>query len=167
MRLFREPWPEAANVQAQDPNVRRATQMLNAAMTYARLILRRYAELGPFGFAMDLEGAVSRETLEIPRLPRDAERLFRMLHEHVGERVRRGAIQGVAVCANVTLDTPSSEGYSDAIVMTIEQKSGQALQVTVPYRIYGGQLRNLLPRRITFGKLSSEETLPRFFTGAQ
>ena len=34
-----------------DENYRRATQLLNAVMSYARLILRRYGELGPFGFA--------------------------------------------------------------------------------------------------------------------
>ena len=151
MPLFRGPWPKPPD--EQDPETRRATQLLNAAMSYARLILRRYGQLAPFGFSMDRDGNVTRETIEIPRLPRDPERMFRLLTEHVEERIRRRSIQGVALCANVTLATPSREGYTDAIDLTIEQESGHALQVTVPYRIYGGQLHNLLPRRIAIGQL--------------
>jgi hypothetical protein len=132
-------------------------------MSYARLILKRYGQLPPFGFSMDRDGNVARETLEIPRLPRDPERLFRLLSEHVAEQVRRGLIQGVALCANVSLAAPSPEGYTDAIDLTIEQESGHAVQVTVPYRIYGGQLHNLFPRRIALGKLVSEESTPHLF----
>ena len=161
--LFRGPWPKPSDVTPQDPDTRRATQLLNAAMSYARLILRRYGQLAPFAFAMDLEGNVARETLEIPRLPRDPERLFKLLTEHVANRVRRGLIQAVAVCANVSLAEPSAEGHTDAILLTIEQQSGHALQVTVPYKIYGGQLRNLLPRRIAVGQPVSEEAEAHLF----
>jgi hypothetical protein len=112
---------------------------------------------------MDRDGNVVRETIEIPRLPRDPERLFRLLTEHVAERVRRGMIQGVAMCANVSLAAPSQEGYTDAIDLTIEQESGHAVQVTVPYRIFGGQFHNLLPRRIALGQLVTEEAVPHLF----
>lgn len=162
MTLFRGPWPKPAT-DTLDPDTRRATELLNTAMSYARLILRRYGQLAPFAFAMDREGNVSRETIEIPRLPRDPERLFKLMTEHVVERIRRGLIQGVALCANVSLAAPSKEGYTDAIDLTIEQQTGHALQVTVPYRIYGGQFHNLLPRRISFGQLISEEATPHLF----
>jgi hypothetical protein len=164
MPLFRGPWPKPP--EEQDPDTRRATQMLNAAMSYARLILKRYGQLAPFAFAMDRDGNVARETIEMPRLPRDPERLFKLMTEHVAERVRRGLIQGVALCANVSLATPSQEGYTDAVDLTIEQTSGHAVQVTVPYKIYGGQMHNLLPRRIALGKLISEEVRPHLFTHA-
>lgn len=159
--LFRGPWPKAP--EAQDPDTRRATQLLNAAMAYARLILKRYGQLAPFAFAIDRDGNVVRETLELPRLPRDPERLFRLMREHVAERIRRGLIRGVALCANVSLSAPSQEGYTDAVDLTIEQESGHAVQVTVPYKIYGGQMHNLLPRRISLGKLVSEEGRAQLF----
>ena len=162
MPLFRPPWPKPP--EALDADTRHATQLLNAAMAYARLILKRYGQLAPFAFAMDRDGNVTRETIEVPRLPRDPERMFKLLTEHVAERIRRGLIQGVALCANVSLATPSQEGYTDAVDLTIELESGHALQVTVPYRILGGQFHNLLPRRIALGKLVSEETRPQLFT---
>jgi hypothetical protein len=161
MSLFRSHDP--FHVVEQTPDQRRATQLLNAAMSYARLILRRYGELAPFAFAMDREGQIARETIEIPRLPRDPERQYTLLTEHIVERIRRGAIQAVAIAANVLLAAPSEEGYTDAVVLTIEQQSGRALQVTVPYRIYGGQFFHLLPRRIALGQHAVEETEARFF----
>jgi hypothetical protein len=140
-----------------------ATQLMNAAMTYARLILRRYGELGPFGFSMNHEGEIAREVLEIPRLPQDPARQWKLLAEHAAERARRGKVQAVALAANVSLAVPSAEGYVDAVEMAIEVAGGYAIQVTVPYRIYGGHLRNLLPRRIAVGKVTMEEMAGRIF----
>jgi hypothetical protein len=145
---------------------RAANQLLNATMSYGRLILRRYGELGPFGFSMDQEGNVKRETLEIPRLPTDPSRLWKLLREHMAERARRSLIQALAMAANVTLDQPSAEGYSDAVFVDIEEAHGYAVRVTIPYRIYGGQLRNLLPRRIALGKMLVEDAVCQIFTGA-
>ncbi|MGC2640026.1 MAG: hypothetical protein WA294_22805 [Acidobacteriaceae bacterium] len=149
---------------AEARNRHTANQLLNAAMTYARLVLRRYGDLGPFGFSMGREGQIARETIEIPRLPRDPQRLWKLLLEHMIDRARRGAIVAAAMGANVTLAEPSAEGYADAVDVIIEEKSGYAIQVTIPYRIYGGQLRNLLPRRIALGKVVVEDAVSRVFT---
>jgi hypothetical protein len=159
----RKPAPAPRRDTQEDRDHRYATQLLNACMSYARLILRRYGQLAPFAFSMDREGQVAREILDIPRLPRDPARLWKLLRDHIADRIRRGRLQGVAVCAYVALAEPSAEGYSDAIILTIEQESGHALQVTVPCKIYGGQLRNLLPRRIALGKTVVEEATPQLF----
>ena len=133
-------------------------------MSYARLILRRYGELGPFGFAMDREGQIFRETVDLPRLPTDAQRLWKLLAQHMADRVRRGAAQALAMAANVSLSEPSAEGYRDAVVVNIEEESGYAIDVTIPYKIMGGQLRNLLPRRIVLGKMMVADTVCRIFS---
>jgi hypothetical protein len=146
-----------------DENYRRATQLLNAVMSYARLILRQYGELGPFGFGMDSDGQVTRETVDLPRLPRDPERLWKLLSEHMAEQVRRGRVKAFAMAANVTLAEPSAEGFADAVVVEVEQESGSAMDLTVPYRIYGGQMKNLIPRRVTLGKVQVEERGCRIF----
>lgn len=140
-----------------------ATQLMNAAMTYARLILRRYGELGPFGYSMTSTGEIARVVLEIPRLPQDPARQWKLLADHAAERARKGSIQAVALAANVSLSQPSAEGYVDAVEMTIEVAGGYAIQVAVPYRIYGGHLKNLFPRRIAVGKVTMEEGVSRVF----
>jgi len=146
-----------------DENHRQATKLLNAAISYARLILRRYGELAPCGFGIDREGQVARQTIEIPRLPRDPQKLWKLLAEHMAKRVGRGQLIGLAMVSNVTLNENSAEGYSDAVIVAIELESGFATEVTVPYRIYGGQLHNLLPRRIALGKTEAEEMESRIF----
>jgi hypothetical protein len=158
---------EISSAQSSEEHGRRvANQLLNATMSYGRLILRRYGELGPYGFSMDREGQIARETLEIPRLPADPNRLWKLLQEHIVDRARRRLIQAVAMAANVTLDEPSAEGYQDAVFVEIEEAHGYAVHVTIPYRIYGGQLHNLLPRRIAIGKMLVEDAAGHIFAGA-
>jgi hypothetical protein len=140
-----------------------ANQLLNATMAYGRLILRKYGELGPYGFSMDSEGQIARETLELPRLPSDPNRLWKLLKEHMTDRARRGLVQAVAMAANVTLDRPSAEGFDDAVLICIEEAHGYAVEATIPYRIYGGQLRNLLPRRIALGEMLVEDAVCHIF----
>jgi hypothetical protein len=159
----RNPLPTPVHDNQNDRAHRHATHLLNASVSYARLILRRYGQLAPFAFSIDREGQVARETLDIPRLPRDPERLWKLLTEHIAKRIRCRAIQAVALCANVTLAQPSQENYTDAIILTIEQESGHVLEVIVPYKIYGGQLRNLLPRRIALGRTIVEDSTPHIF----
>lgn len=153
-------------MKSEQDNRRIATQLMNTAMTFARLILKRYGELGPFGYTMNRDGEVARQVLEIPRLPSDPQRLWKLLGEHMAERARRGLVQAVAMAANVSLAEPSAEGYVDAVAMAIEVEGGYAIEVTVPYRIYGGQLKNLLPRRIAVGKVVMEERESRIFAPA-
>jgi len=134
-----------------------ATQLMNASMTYARLILRRYGEISPFGFSMSPGGEIAREVLQIPRLPQDPARQWKLLAEHAAERARRGKVQAVALGANVSLAEPSAEGYVDGVDMIIEVAGGYAIQVTIPYRIYGGHFWTLIPRRIAIGKPATEQ----------
>lgn len=156
------------NEERHDPdylNRRVATDLLNASVAYARVILRRYGEVAPFGFGMNRDGEISRETLDLPRLPRDPARLWKLMAEHLHQRARRGVLQAVALAANVALAAPSAEGYTDALVLSIERENGYAVEVTVPYKIYGGHFRNIFPRRVALGKAQMDGGVCRIFTG--
>lgn len=143
-----------------------ANELLNTAMFYARRILGRYGEIGPFAFSTKEDGRVSRETLERTYFPADAASVWKILQDHVAGRARRGEIQAVAAAANISLAEPSEEGYSDAVVLQIERRGGYAIKVTVPYRIYGGQLWSLIPRRIALGKVKREEIAATIFAAS-
>ncbi len=149
----------------EEQNRAAANELLSTAMSFARRVLRRYGEISPFAFSMQADGSVSREMLELPQLPADPARLWKMVHDHGSKRADRGEIQAMAIAADVTLAQPSEEGYSDAIVFQIERRGGYAVKVTVPYRIYGGQLWPVLPRRIAQGNVTMEEMVPTIFTG--
>jgi hypothetical protein len=142
---------------AEEQNRAAANELLNTAMSYARRILGRYGEIGPFAFSMKEDGSVSRETLERTHFPADPASVWEILHDHVAARAHRGEIQAVALGANIVMAQPSEEGYSEAVIFQIERRGGYAIKATVPYRIYGGQLRNLIPRRMALGKVTTEE----------
>ncbi|MBT9330996.1 hypothetical protein [Paracidobacterium acidisoli] len=152
----------AVTEQTQDQKV--ANELLNAAMSFARVVLRRYGELGPFGFFMDNDRQVERAKLDIPRLPRDPERLYHLLGEYLVKEARRGSIKAAVMAANIALSQPSKEGYRDAVLLHIEQKNGYCTEAVIPYRIIGGQLRNLLPRRIAFGQIEATDARAKLFT---
>lgn len=149
---------------AEEQDRAAANELLNVAMSYARRVLRKYGETGPFAFSMTEDGNVSRETLERTTIPADPAALLKILHEHVSERARGGEIQAVAMAANITLAQPSEEGYSDAVVFQIERRGGYAIKVTVPYQIYGGQLWTIVPRRIAQGSAIMQEMDATIFT---
>jgi hypothetical protein len=150
----------------EQQNSAAANELLNTAMSYARRVLGRYGEIGPFAFSMKEDGSVSRETLEHSGLPADPASLWKILHDHVSQRADHGEIRAVAVAAMVTLAQPSEEGYSDAVVFHIERQSGYAVKVTVPYRIYGGQLWTLIPRRVALGNVTTQELAATIFTAS-
>lgn len=150
----------------EDQDRAAANELLNSAMDYARRVLKRYGEIGPFAFSMNDDGSVSRETLDRPQLPADAESLWKLLHDHVSERAHRGEIQAVTVAAIVTLAQPSQEGYSDGVVFHIERRGGYAIKVIVPYALYGGLLWNLIPRRVVNGKINVREIPATIFTAS-
>ena len=152
-----------AVVSIEDRNRHTANQLLNAAMSYARVILTKYGEIGPFGFSMSREGEVARVTLDLPRLPGDPSRLWKLLSDHIAERVQRGILKAVLMGANVNLSQPSAEGYRDGVLLEIEEETGYAIEVTIPYKIIGGQLWGLLPRRIALGEMVAEDGVCRFF----
>jgi hypothetical protein len=154
-----------AVVSIEDRNRHTANQLLNAAMNYARLILRKYGEISPFGFSMSREGEVARMTLDLPRLPGDPARLWKLLSDQVAERVQRGSFKAVLMGANVSLSEPSAEGYRDGVLLEIEEETGYAVEVTIPYKILGGQLWGVMPRRIALGNMVAEESVCRFFRG--
>ena len=150
----------------EEQNLTAANKLLDTAMNYARLVLRQYGEIGPFAFSLKADGGVSRETIDRPRLPADPASLWKLLHQHLAGRAHRGQIQAVAAGVNVSLAEPSEEGYADAMVFQIERQGGYAVKVTVPYRIYGGQFRNLFPRRIAQGNVTMEEIPSTIFASA-
>jgi hypothetical protein len=140
-----------------------ANELLNSSVPYAKRMLRRYGEFGPFGFAMDQDGNVKMEAIAQQDMPADAEMLLDLLGQQLMERARRGALQAAATASNVTMGKPSEEGYTDAIMVDIEHRSGYCVKAFVPYRITGGQFFGFFPRVVRFGAIRTQEGAARLF----
>jgi hypothetical protein len=140
-----------------------ANDVLNASVSYAKRMLRRYGEFGPFGFAMNQEGRVKMEAIVQQDMPADAPLLLDLLLQQLTERARRGALQATAMASNVTMGKPSKEGYTDAIMLDIEHQSGYCVKAFVPYRIAGGQFFGFFPRAVRFGAIRTQDGAARIF----
>ncbi|MGC2161121.1 MAG: hypothetical protein WA634_04360, partial [Silvibacterium sp.] len=81
----------------------------------------------------------------------------------LAERAKKGLLQAAATASNVTIATPSAEGFTDAVMIEIEHESGYCVRAFVPYRITGGQFHRLVPRVVKFGTMRTQEGAPRLF----
>jgi len=140
-----------------------ANELLNAAVNYARRMLRRYGEFGPFGFSLNGSREVVNETVPRKDLPPDPSMLLQLLQDQLVERSGKKEIIAAATAANVTMTKTSAEGFADALLVEIEHQSGYCIKAFVPYRIGGGQLHGLLPRYIRFGTVQVQDGVARLF----
>lgn len=154
---------ESVNAMTEDHVREDANEVLNAAVTYAKRMLRRYGQFGPFGYRMRSDGEVALETVAQHEMPPDPAMLLDLLYQQIGERAEKGLVVAAALASNVTMAKPSDEGYCDAVMVDIEHSSGYCVQAFVPYRITGGQLHGFFPRVVRFGAMRTQEGKPRLF----
>ena len=140
-----------------------ANDVLNAAVSYAKRMLRKYGEFGPFGYRMNRDGDVTLETVAQNDMPPEPAMLLDLLYGQLAERANKGLLLAAATASNVTMGKPSKEGFVDAVMVELEHQNGYCVKAFVPYRITGGQLHGVFPRVVRFGKLLVQEGEQRFF----
>ncbi|HVW77151.1 MAG TPA: hypothetical protein VHB45_06020 [Alloacidobacterium sp.] len=140
-----------------------ANELLNMCVNYARRMLKRYGEFGPFAFSLSPQRELVNETTAHKELPPDPAMLLELLQKQLTERGGKREILAAATAANVTMGKPSAEGFTDALMVEIEHQTGYCVKAFVPYRIGGGQFFRLLPRHIRFGAVQIQDGVTRFF----
>lgn len=140
-----------------------ANEVLNQSVSYAKRMLRRYGQFGPFGYRMSTDGDVAFEAVAQHDMPAEPALLLDLLYQQLGEGAKRGSLLAAATVSNVGLGKPSEEGFTDAVMVEIEHKSGYCVQTFIPYRITGGQLFGFFPRVVKFGKLRVQDGAARLF----
>ncbi|MBB6147205.1 hypothetical protein HNQ77_005199 [Silvibacterium bohemicum] len=133
-----------------------ANELLNSCVSYAKRMLRKYGEFGPFGYRMNDEGDVVMERIAQQEMPADGALLLDLLRQQLTEKAHRGILSAIAMASNVTTTKASDEGYADAIMIEIEHRSGYSVKAFVPYKVTGGQLRGFFPRVVRFGAIRTQ-----------
>jgi hypothetical protein len=140
-----------------------ANDLLNAGVSYAKKMLRKYGEFGPFGYRLNDEGDVVMERIAQQDMPPEAPLLLSLLRQQLAEKAQRGGLSAAAMASNVSMAKASEEGYTDAIMIEIEHRSGYAVKAFVPYKMTGGQLRGFFPRVVRFGALRTQDAEAQLF----
>ncbi len=155
---------QASRVTIREEQMREdASEVLNACVSYAKKMLRRYGSFGPFGYRMNRDGQVALEVVAQHGMPPDPPLLLDLLNQQLSERAKKGLLLAAATASNVTMDAPSKEGFTDAVMVDIEHRSGYCMQAFVPYRITGGQWYPIFPRVVKFGMMQAHEAEPKLF----
>jgi hypothetical protein len=140
-----------------------ANEVLNACVSYAKRMLRRYGQFAPFAYRMNLDGDVALEVVAQHDMPPDPPLLLELLYQQLGERAKKNLLLAAGTASNVTMGKASEEGFIDAVMIELEHQTGYCVQAFVPYKITGGQLHGVFPRVVRFGKLRVQEGAPRLF----
>jgi hypothetical protein len=155
---------EVMEAMATESQVREdANEVLNASVSYAKRMLRRYGQFAPFAYRMNQDGDVQLEVVAQHDMPPEPAMLLELLYEQLGERARKKLLVAAATASNVTMGRASDEGFTDAVMVEIEHHSGYCVRAFVPYKITGGQLHGFFPRVVRFGALRTQEGTPRLF----
>ncbi len=144
----------------------RARQLFQPVVSVAESTLRKEGALGPFSFYLDREGNLKRAVVEMPLLTSDWRTRNRLLLEHLRRLAGYGELHGVATAVHETLHPPSPEGYREAVVVHMEMHDGYQSEAVVPYRVQGGHLMGLVPRRVVFGQIQVNNTARAIFQSA-
>jgi hypothetical protein len=140
-----------------------ANEVLNACVSYAKRMLRRYGQFGPFGYRMNLDGDVLLEAVAQHDMPPEPPMLLALLYQQLEERAKKGLLIAAGTASNVTMSKALEDGFTDAVMVEIEHRAGYSVQAFVPYKITGGQFYRLFPRVVRFGKLRVQDGTPRLF----
>lgn len=140
-----------------------ANDVLNASVSYAKRMLRRHGSFAPFSHRMNRDGKVALEMVAQHDMPPEPAFLLELLYQQLAERAGKGLLLAAATASNVTLGAPTPEGYTDAVMVEIEHKSGYCMLAFVPYRLSGGRFYPILPRVVRFGAMQTQEGTPRLF----
>ena len=140
-----------------------ANELLNAAVSYARRMLKRYGEFGPFGYAIKEDGELVMVAVAQRDMPPDPSMLLELLREQLADRARKGTILAGATTVNVAMQQASEEGYTDALLVEIEHRDGYGVEAFVPYRIAGGFLYPVFPRVLRMGAMRTQNRAARIF----
>jgi hypothetical protein len=135
-----------------DASHKDANALLNAAMTYARELLRKEGEFSPFGVTLDVH---DRLEIEASRDGGDDAQLLDTLRQALLEKAGRSELRAAAMAVNVEARAQVEGGFQDAVRVEIEHQGGYCAVIVVPYRLSGGGLGGLLPRKVEFGKTMS------------
>jgi hypothetical protein len=108
--------------------------LYKALLSFAKDRLARDGEFPPFGAALDQEGRMVSPAIhysgEVP-LP---EELVKLLNQSFREQAEAGEIQACGVCMDVLILPPGEDERRDAICLEMEDATGDAVDIYVPYR---------------------------------
>jgi len=108
--------------------------LLKALIPFAQQMLARQGDYYPFGTSIGLDGNISHISTfdgnEHPSYTQVIEKLTRVIRQ----KIKNGEIKAAGICYDIRTIPPGQTRKSDAIFIGLEDQSGDAVEVCLPYK---------------------------------
>lgn len=125
-----------------------ADRLLNTGFSLALDKLVQQGEFYPFGVALTREGDIAVFTAQECGSPPNSDEFVGALRDALCNGARTGNFKAAAIVADFAFERPSSSGERDAIRVSVESESGEAVTCYLPYTLVTpGGTRDVRPGR--------------------
>ncbi len=131
-------------------------QLLIALLPFAQQSLVKNGEFYPFGSSMGIDGTITANAAYDGNEHPSYQLVIDLLTQAFRQSARDGKIRAAGICYDIRIIPPEKTKTSDAICISLEHQSGEAVDVYVPFKkgIFG---------KFSFGELLAGPRTPQFF----
>jgi hypothetical protein len=132
--------------------------LLNALLPFAQQMLKKHGEFFPFGASMTQDGAITLAGSYDGKEHPSPQEVIAWLVNTLKGQASAGQIKAAGICFDVRVVPPQQHEKVDAIQVSLEHISGEAIDVFLPYR------KGFFDK-ITYGELFASSGTSRIFSG--
>lgn len=110
------------------------TALLDTLIPFAERMLSKHGEFLPFGAKVTADGDVTSVAAYDGEDAPQSQQLIDMMTEGIKRQALAGEIRAAAICYDVRTTPPGTSETTDAICVVLEQRTGEAVTVYVPYK---------------------------------
>jgi hypothetical protein len=132
--------------------------LFDTAVSFAKLMLSEQGEFYPFGATMSPSGEITNigARVEGDDHPR-SQKLIDLMTETFQKRAASGEIRAAVICYDGRTIPPGETGKTDAICCGLEHRSGETVDVFIPYKKTGSSFQ--------YGETFAARRIAQFFVG--
>jgi hypothetical protein len=131
-------------------------QLLNALLAFAKQTLSKNKEFYPFGSSIDFDGKIIFNAAYDGNEHPKSQQIIDLLTDAFRQKAILGEIRAAGICYDIRTIPPGEKKKTDAICVSLEHQSGEAVDVYIPYN-------KLFLGKIAFGELYAAHRTPQFF----
>ena len=123
---------------------------------FAQQMLSKHGEFYPFGATMTSAGEIVANAADAGEEQPEPQKVIELLAQGFREEAANGKIRAAGMCVDIRTIPPGGTDKTDAICVSLEHQTGEAVDVCVPYRkgMFG---------RMKYGELFAGKREAQFF----
>ncbi len=109
-------------------------ELLGMLYGFAQEMLRKHGEFFPFGAVMKVDGELVGVQGHTGEEQPPSQDVIDLLQASLKDQAAKDEIRAAGICLDVMVTPPGSNEKTDALCARLEHKTGEAVEVYLPYR---------------------------------